>query len=681
MPAVVIPPSPQDKVPSTEKEVIGSVVNKILDGKEAVTSSDLSSLDKAIEASNLKNLVRPEDASSIDSSATRIPLVDRDYIKTCDSNPGLVRYIGMVQDMLDPEYYVSKVHGVHTKYKEYFYQPGAGADDHEELQLNHLLEERQPLLLVPIPNATKALMDNMKAAFANNNHKNDTFSMNQEENIIDDIGATSQNQRKRALDNDCNQGRKTFREDSTDANKEEKMGKTGNGSNVKGNNDWWPKGCMGSEESQLPVLAKMYYDSDFDEQSGKSSRTQRRLQLNDIVEVYGILSVDPQGAVGSFANQTPETSAIGFDMNCDLQTDHFFNDFMDVVEIPPPSQLPRLHVLKYRSIDLNELMPIEKIPTPIATQEDDREFTIRFFAENIFDGNKVAAELLLLCMMSSAERDGQNKMMTIPSGSALGAASINYVLKDAESCNILQRRLNAVLQQICAVAANVNLSLESLNCQGSNTQMITSPAKNSMNRLEPSILQLPKSSSIIVNQMGIGQGNLTQRGERTLRALSKLSSTHFIPYQFDGMMELDFEADVRLIVLSPRNNSATSGSKLLPCSMSMVLDSTFSGDENMSSMDMESVNRTRRFISNARSNGSISLSKELLSRSQKDFITRRQRSRMSSSKEVEEADFHRWLLLTRLQARSRPNGNDQVKTATIQDWENALAFDDKINAV
>ncbi|GFH60851.1 hypothetical protein CTEN210_17327 [Chaetoceros tenuissimus] len=680
MPAVVIPPSPQDKVPSTEKEVIGSVVSKILDGKEAVTSSDLTSLDKAIEASNLKNLVRPEDTSSIDSSATRIPLVDRNYIKTCDSNPGLVRYIGMVQDMLDPEYYVSKVRGVHTKYKEYFYQPGAYGDDHEELHLNHLLEERQPLLLVPIPNASKALLDNMKTAFANNNDKNDTFSMNQEENVINDIDATSQNQRKRALDDDCNEGRKSFREDSTDAN-DANLGKTGNGSNVKGNNDWWPKGCMGSEESQLPVLAKMYYDSDFDEQSGASSQTQRRLQLNDIVEVFGILSVDPQGAVGSFANQNSETCASGFDMNCDLQTDHFFNDFMDVVEIPPPSQLPRLHVLKYRSIDLNELMPIEKIPSPIATQEDDRDFTIRFFAENIFDGNKVAGELLLLCMMSSAERDSQDKVMTIPSGSALGAASINYVLKDTESCNILQRKLNAVLQQICAVAANVNLSLESLNCEGSTTQMITSPAKNSMNRLEPSILQLPKSSSIIVNQMGIGHGNLTQRGERTLRALSKLSSTHFIPYQFDGMMELDFEADVRLIVLSPRNNSATSGSKLLPCSMSMVLDSSFSGDESMSSMDMESVQRIRRFISNARSNGSISLPKDLLSRSQKDFITRRQRSRISSSKEVEEADFHRWLLLTRLQARSRPNGNEQIKTATIQDWENALAFDDKINAL
>jgi hypothetical protein len=52
---------------------------------------------------------------------------------------GLVRYLGMVQDMMNPEYYV---------------RGSAAASPSQEVELTHLAEtlgERQPLLLVPIP--------------------------------------------------------------------------------------------------------------------------------------------------------------------------------------------------------------------------------------------------------------------------------------------------------------------------------------------------------------------------------------------------------------------------------------------------------------------------------------------------------------------------------------------------
>jgi pyruvate carboxylase len=82
---------------------------------------------------------------------------------------------------------------------------------------------------------------------------------------------------------------------------------------------------------------------------------------------------------------------------------------------------------------------------------------------------------------------------------------------------------------------------------------------------------------------------------------------------------------------------------------------------------------------------SISLPKSLLERAQKDFITLRKNNRSSTLRDIEERDFHKWLLLTRLQARSRIGERrstiiETSSMAKVEDWENALRLDEALQA-
>ena len=302
-----------------------AMVHKIQSGTEEITPQDISELDAAIE------LHQKSKSAAAVSASIEIPLVDKDYLKSCPSNPNvLVRYIGMVQDMLDPEYYATKVNGIHTKYREFFYREpennngnvnGHGLENghgygHDEFATSQYLEERQPLVLVPIPNSTQFLRTSIQTMYANNNTNNNGENVNEER--MDDTKYMDTNNRDRDRDRD--------RDDGSSGRKrplESTMSRSGSeaaasrnprlnppqpataSENINANADsadnagercgWWPEGCMKSDPNHNPVLAKLYYDDNVHEHEHESGHSQAqgqgqnkpRLQLNDIVEVYG----------------------------------------------------------------------------------------------------------------------------------------------------------------------------------------------------------------------------------------------------------------------------------------------------------------------------------------------------------------------------------------------------------
>lgn len=711
--------------------VIQSIVDKIHLGREEISHQDLKALEEAIVAVEEDHPLTPG----------VIPNVDRAFVRSCASDPKvLVRFVGMVQDMLDPEYYVTRIQGVWTKYREYYNDSDSchqsiggdsGGDDHQEGQCVHIsneedemtlrnkdwwLEERQPLVLVPIPNSTSVLREYMASIGGSGASVGGCDSMNDDndksgmvkkrtcEELKGD-GTFSMEEREREEDS-CYNRRYKQHESSSEGTEYEhslELSKTNRDC------DWWPRGCLNSDDAQCPVLAKMYYSAD----ATANAMNQKRLQLNDIVQVYGILSIDPRGATFD-SSMTFMSEQYGGIFNMGLGLDVMDSD--TTMCLPPPSLLPRFHVLKYNVLDLDVYMA-QKEREKMKQEQDmvqssllmertnmncsiqnDRQFAIDFFAMHIFGGNQTAAEALLMVLMSMAERNHRldNRTMRLPSGETLGCGSINYVLSDSESCAILHDKLNAILGMILPVVANVGVSLSSLNSVEDDSLPtaygMMAPTKNAVNRLEPSILQLPRASCVIVNQAYMSEGALSPSGQRALTALAKISSTHTVPYRFEGEMEIDFEADVRIIVLSVNNTSfnVAGGSKLMPCSLVMRLESQnmemIDGAEAMSRVHEESFCRIRRYIAKCRSNesfsyNSISLDKLLLGRAQKDFIEARQKSKTLGGREVTEHDFHRWLLLTRLQARSQIGAGmrkcrEKSFAAEIEDWENALILDE-----
>jgi len=683
----------------------------------------------------------------------------------CPSNPRvLVRFVGLVQDMLDPEYYVSKVDGVYTKYRDYYslrHESEGNENDvvglADEMATEHMLEERQPLVIVPIPQTSEWYRNYINGQ----DHRKDTSTITGMGMELEEVGDAdadadadahmmNNSSRKRSLDgmeeDTSRAGNATVRSKVDLKNtKPSQAGNDSNSSNNSNNNnnntsksststkkdcrcDWWPTGCLGSDPRQTPVLAKMYYDDDQGQGQGQDQNenentSQPRLKMNDLVEVYGLLSMDPLGV--SFDDQCVSASgnddalpSLGLGGHQEIMQDSFFGEFDDPLSIPPPSALPRMHVLQYKTLDLDSdfkcpgtrtsaavSVSVEGESVEADSSSSDKQLTIDTFASYLFHDDKVAAEALLLSLLSLAERNhGDGKSNSIkpgpvlmPSGTTLGCASMNFILPTPEACESLQHRICALMEQITPIVASTNLSIPSLNGvngsgSGTDSNFLTSPAKNQANRLEPSMLQLPKSSCVVLNQGTISEGILNDNGVRTLASFSKMTRTHTVPYRFHGMMDIDFEADFRVVVLSVMNeNGTTGGSKLLPCTLSMKLDSDYPNTLDVNDIPTHTIQRIRHYLSQRRGqNKSVFLSRGLLEHAQKDFVERRRRQREMTSRgnadasndsntiEIVEEHFHRWLTLTRLQARSRLEGIVGGPAAAIQDWDMAVQLDDKM---
>ena len=623
--------------------------------------------------------------------------------------------------MLEPEYYLGQVQGIHTKYRDYYYNPTATNststsascapdvsrnDIHSqgytygyenEIESSHLLEERQPLMVVPIPFTNSWLNEGIRGDMqqAQNEHEQEFKEVNaaqeEEDHLVVDVEedegpSTDSNPKKRGRSNRCcttEPTRKNHKRENPTEGPDGRLSSTFSTSHRSGEEaeTWWGEGYMGSDIHQTPVLAKLYYDDNtIDER--------HRLKLNDVVELVGLVSMDPLEAAAAAAYNDNH--------------DGLLDGCMDSLIPPPPSLLPRLHVLRHTKVDLDRLantiaLNASPIP-PIRNVDSDRNFTIQTFSEHIFNGNAAAGEALLLSLLSLAERNVSSSStittatsIQMPSGKTLGCASLNIVCSNVESCNILQDRLSRVLGDILPTMNSLFLSLDALN-----QQSFTPPTKNMSGRLEPSVMQMPKGSCLVINQGPITNGVVNENGKRALTSLAKMTESHLIPYRFDGMMDLEFEADLQIIVLSTSNkrtpHDKTYPSKLLPCSMRIDCGNSAGGSESLDLLPSAAIGRIRQFIARSRdsigvNSTNIALPRELLSKAQHDFVERRKEGRkyptcVNFNPEISEEDFHRWLTITRLETRSCREGQlvgvKKMKIARISDWESALLLDDQM---
>jgi len=291
-------------------------------------------------------------------------------------------------------------------------------------------------------------------------------------------------------------------------------------------------------------------------------------------------------------------------------------------------QLPCIHVLYHRTMSLKDCL-----------KKKNNNILPDYTLENTPTCPAVA-EALRLTLFSQAERKHCGTPIRTPMETTLGCASLNVILPTEESCWTLAHQWQSYLQQIVPVVGVLA------------TKQITSPPTKEKGQMVLSPLQLPKGSMLIIVDDGGGHP-----------FLASLTQRHSMSYEFEGGISYAFEADYRLVVLSVQTPSS-----VLPCTLSMV------NNNPTESLSMPGISKLYQAL--LQSPGSIALGKEVLEEAQQDFMTRRQEARRLGYKVVEEDDFHRWLTLTRLQARSE--GHEH---ATIEDWKNALRVDDLMKGV
>jgi len=290
-----------------------------------------------------------------------------------------------------------------------------------------------------------------------------------------------------------------------------------------------------------------------------------------------------------------------------------------------------------------------------------------------------------------------------PMERALGCFSLQISTPDvASSRTLFQHLANDVLPKMCPVVAAVDLFRRE---EASEQELLSAPYKDATGRLRPCPLQLPPGSVLIVHYHEPSLSTNNSGNKSFKAALHELVQHHRLPYRFQGDVILPFESDYRIIVV-------TTQTQQLPCTTTVLAKNAGMGPEASSTSDEETVHMLRETLASGRDcadrtgrKSSLKLSSLLLERAQQDFLTRRRQAydakqqqqsvgrEPSKSSLPGEDDFHRWLNITRLQAKSRhaahcrPVASGDMDSddaapaeweATVEDWEVALQLDDVI---
>ncbi len=643
----------------------------------------------------------------------------------------------MVQDQLDPEYYEaydsqgrSKHFGDHCINNDCDMEPREESKNCDGAygvgQYSDCLAERIPLVVVPIPFASDWLVNGIRGRNSRSGSSSSSAPASQSA-VVSPVSAVK-GDRKRGFD-DVDED-ETMSDDNpspetnvnTQANQPTKQ-KTIPGSEENGagkdtgedTTDWWPAGTCGTSMDDCPVLAKLCYDELLSlgdttmqvdgEEAPRKSKKQHPLLLNDLVSFVGVVSMNPWEADFSGQQSNSGTQCFGWD-SVMAQTD----------TVPPPSRLPRLHVLSYRKLDLDELarravgMKDESVSNDIPEREmivcdqslngddgddSDDESVVEWsgFPTQQIKSDGIPSALqdglasmdaapwmrsLWLCLLSEAERrrtisefetSGTNDdvlkiVRAGPGERALGCVSLQLSTPDVASARSLYRDLAAnVLPEVCPLVATVDLT------DAANTSVV--PRKNINGRLTPCPLQLPRGSVVLVysppsrinsttrnnRSKNGGETQANSNIESVQTILGELVQHHRLPYKFEGGVTISFEADYRVIVVTTQTQE-------LPCTLSAL---TSSGSATPSPLASASTPRKscptkpklREILVKGRSlnnsNDELKYSSLLLEQAQKDFLERRRRchEESPSSPLPGEDDFHRWLTMTRLQTKSR----------------------------
>jgi hypothetical protein len=549
-------------------------------------------------------------------------------LTTATTGHRVVRFTGMVQDMLDTEYFSS---ASSSSELESIRSSVSSISHHHHHQSQ--LRERSILVLVPPPTTTHFPPESLpqpqskRPKLHPNNGNNDANNNNDDDNM---------------------QLCHPEHERSNHA----------------------------SSSSMGPILAKFYYEqydpitSTSTSSSSATAPTKQqqqqqslsRLKLNEMVEILAVVEDELDDEQENRMHPMEDEGLFPMDIGT-----------LDSVVLPRPI----LHVLWYAKlvdVEQHHFHPkdVPQAPRPHfgtdSTTNNDGMVNVSQLA-TAFQLDETSMAAVWMVLHSKAERkktssddniqDDDAEAIVTPQNTLLGCASLNIRFRDTSTATETSTMvfLNALQSLVSKNIHYLSITPHTLE------ESLLAPSKIA-GRLQPTPLQLPAGSLVILDIRGLGPGKLSTRQVQNLRNLQELCATHRLSYTFDGGIRIPFEADYRIIVLSDARTY-----KLLSCHL--TVQNTFAAiaphDNHASSAtSATSITASRqRLASNRRQIGNIQLSSSVLERAQQDFLRRRPH--------VGETDFHRWLTLTRLHARSR-----QSNVADILDWEQALQLDDRM---
>ncbi|NXN67927.1 MCMBP protein, partial [Himantopus himantopus] len=364
-------------------------------------------------------------------------------------------------------------------------------------------------------------------------------------------------------------------------------------------------------------------------------------KVNDVLEVYGILSVDP---VLSIVNNE-ESCAVPF------PTDSSALDPMECMDTaeeqrvhsPPASLVPRIHVILAQKLQhINPLLPA------CLNEEESKTceylYLTSLFVSNFMSelspvraellgflthallGDSLAAEYLILHLISTvyARRD------VLP----LGKFTVN--LSGCPRNSIFTEHIYRIIQQLVPASYHLQMTIENMN----HSRFI--PHKDyTANRLVSGVLQLASNTSLVVDETQLEQGQLDTTGVHNVTALGNLITWQKVDYDF-SYHQMEFPCNINVLITSE-------GRSLLPSDCQVHLQPQIippNMEEYMNSLltaVLPSVlNKFRIYLSLLRLLD-YSISDEVTKAVEEDFVEMRK----NDPESITADDLHRTLLVAR----------------------------------
>ena len=588
----------------------------------------------------------------------RIPYLRSTTIGKIPHN-SLVRYRGIVQDIYNTEYFV----GVYTskngeKMALSKYRDVLNDVDGTELDSpGSRLMERLSLLCAPIPGENAWLCGYTGGSLATSFHNDGEAE-----------GVTSVNSKKRDMgidyeDNSCNGLQSVFCDRSSVQNVDIVDGdKFQNASDHHRNTKRVSFSSEGLDSQRKCVnLNKPHHPTFYADNGDFNCCCVAKIydcdddvfKLNDMLELIGVYSLDSMTLPVSM---DPLESLIGGD---------------EIIDIPwSASQVPRVHCLTFRRIGSSfpllmavetsksrhsdEPRPCENTPSEVWSVQEPgvgaygpvnpllsilcdkpeelaiaRTEVLRLLSAALNYDDLAAEYVLLNCISRVVGRS---------EGVLLG--SFPLCLGGIAESDAIISRLHFVLQTFTPRSVVIQASISSLNTN--NFQ----PSKDyDSNYMLPSPLQLGSGTVVLLDESGLGEGVLNEKGMHSVQALRDIVSKQELSYLF-AYCSVRISTDLSIIIFSKKSSCSSLFDSGEVVKMPLMREVSRESHDSMMQTPECDYSMLRRWWAGVRQLN-VKMSNDLIYTAENDFVAARQ-----ADSNLDQTVFSRWLTIARLLAIS-----------------------------
>ncbi|KAH7672495.1 Mini-chromosome maintenance complex-binding protein [Dioscorea alata] len=433
---------------------------------------------------------------------SQVPILDASSRQWIQPN-SLVRFRGMVQDMLGKELYIGAFQdGSNWRTNKYsdgaLFPMPAGCQSAYESNL----WERLLLHCVPVPGHNSWAMHSTPPQVFRNVMDNSMYEHGEKR------------QRDEEIDENNEHGGSPSSKKQKEGEHPCQLNHSSQGSLVQGGFSEPRNGAS------LSCVIKMYDTPECD------------LKLNDVFEFIAIYTFDPE--------------VVAYKEDADDLMDDLLDDPLMHL---PPSKVPRLHCLICRKLAIQDF-----VSSPLSVELPSMIKGIRgsllSHLTQVLGNDGLAGECLLLHLLS--------RLRARVDAVSVGKLSLNLTGFNGETASIFGNRITSAIQSLLPFSQYIPLTVDYLN-----TATLQPKKNNQTGRLIPGVLQLAQGTHLTIDESHLQPGNLDSNGVHNARLLKKLIEQLSVEYDFEFYTS-EMTADVQLLILSDGKSNIMPADLVLP---------------------------------------------------------------------------------------------------------------------